>query len=50
MRQTQLFKEVIFSRKIKVTAHPQLIFNNNPVHETSAQKHIGMFLVLKLNF
>ena len=23
--------EVIFSRKIKVTAHPQLVFNNNPV-------------------
>ena len=31
-------QEVIFSRKIKVTAHPQLIFNNNLVHESSTQK------------
>ena len=43
-------QEVIFSRKIKVTAHPQLVFNNNPVHETSARKHVGMFLNFKLNF
>ena len=27
--------EVLFSRKVKVTAHPQLVFNNNPVHETA---------------
>ena len=27
-------QEVIFSRKIKVTAHPPLVLNNNPVHET----------------
>ena len=37
-------QEVIFSRNVKVTAHPQLVFNNNPVHETSTQKHLGMFL------
>ena len=42
--------EVIFSRKIKLTAHSQLVFNNNPVHETSTQKHFGMFLDFKLNF
>ena len=24
-------QEVLFSRKVKVTAHPQLVFNNNPV-------------------
>ena len=27
-------EEVIFSRKTKVSAHPKLIFNNNPVQET----------------
>ena len=42
--------EVLFSRKVKVTAHPQLVFNNNPVHETATQKHLGMFLDFKLNF
>ena len=31
-------QEVIFSLKIKVTAHPQLSFNNNVVHESSTQK------------
>ena len=43
-------QEVIFSRKVKVTTHPQLDFNNNPVHETATQKHLGMFLDFKLNF
>ena len=43
-------QEVIFSRKVKVTAHLQLIFSNNPVHETATQKHLGMFLDFKLNF
>ena len=27
-------QEVIFSRKLNVTAHTQLVLNNNPVHET----------------
>ena len=40
-------QEVIFSSKVKVTAHPQLVFNNNPVHETATQKHIGMLLDFK---
>ena len=43
-------QEVLFSRKVKVTAHPQLVSNNNPVHETATQKHLGMFLEFKLNF
>ena len=43
-------QEVIFKRKVKVTIHPQLVFNNNPVHETATQKHLGMFLDSKLNF
>ena len=42
--------EVLFSRKVKVTAHPQLVFNNNPVHETATQKHFRIFLDFKLNF
>ena len=41
---------VIFSRKIKIISHPQLVFNNNPVHETATKKHLGMFLHFKLNF
>ena len=41
----------IFSRKIKVTAHSQLAFNNDPVHQTSAQKHVSqIFLDFELNF
>ena len=43
-------QEVIFSLKVKVTAHLQLVFNNNSVHETATQKHLGMFLYFKLNF
>ena len=43
-------REVIFSRKVKVTVHPQLVFNNNLVHETATQKHLGMFLDFKLRF
>ena len=41
---------VIFSHKIKIISHPQLVFNNNPVHETATKKHLGMFLHFKLNF
>ena len=40
---------VLFSCKIKVTTHPELVFNNNPVHETATQKNLGMFLDFKLN-
>ena len=43
-------QEVIFSHKIKVIAHPQFVFNNNPVHKTSTQKHLEMFFDVKLNF
>ena len=42
--------EVICSHKIKVTAHTQLVFNNNPVYETPVQKHPVMFPDFKLNF
>ena len=43
-------QEVIFSPKIKKPNHPELIFNNIPVNQTSYQKHLGMFLDNKLNF
>ena len=43
-------QEVLYSRKVKVTVHPKLVFNNNSVHETETQKHLGMFLNFKLNF
>ena len=43
-------QEVIFNLKVKVTSHPRLVFNNNSVHETATQKHLGMFLDFKLNF
>ena len=42
-------QEVIFSRKIKKPNHPELIFNNIPVNQTSYQKHLSMFLDNKLN-
>ena len=31
-------QEDIFSSNIKVTALPELLFNNNPVHEVLSQK------------
>ena len=44
-------QEVIFSRKVKVTAHPQRVFNNNPTQETTThQKHFGIFVHFKLDF
>ena len=43
-------QEVIFNRIVKVTAHRQLVFNYNPVHETLTRKHIGKFLDFKLKF
>ena len=43
-------QEAIYSHNIKVTAHPQLVFNNNPAHETSTQKHLRISLDFKLTF
>ena len=42
--------EVIFSRKFNKTLHPNLVFNLNPVNQSSNQKHLGMILDNKLNF
>ena len=36
-------REVIFSRKIKVTAQPQLLFNNYPVHEPHLKRILEYF-------
>ena len=43
-------QEVLFSSKIKSPNHPCLHFSNNPVNQTPFQKHLGMYLDLKLDF
>ena len=40
----------IFSHKVKIIAHPQLVVNNNAAHKTATQKYLGMFVNLKLDF
>ena len=37
-------QEVIFSRKQAKSVHPDLVFNNTPVHQTHYQKHLGVYL------
>ena len=46
-KQAQKF---IFSCKIKKSAQPLLILNNNKVVESIIQKHLRMFLYTKLDF
>ena len=43
-------QKIIFCHTIKVTAHSHFVFDNNPAHETSNQKHLRMFLGFKPNF
>ena len=43
-------QELIFSRKVHLTNHPPLFFNENVILKTTLQKHLGMFLDGKLNF
>ena len=43
-------QEVIFSRKVNNVLHPPLTFNNVDVGQIRSQKHLGKFLVFKLNF
>ena len=43
-------REVIFSCKIKKSAHLPSIFNNNIVIQSITQKHLGMLLDTKLVF
>ena len=47
---TKQAQERFFSRKVQTTNHPPLFFNGNVVPQTSLQKHLGMFLDIKLNF
>ena len=37
-------QEVIFSRQIRKTSHPPLIFNNNSVKQEKFQKRLGVYL------
>ena len=43
-------QEVIFSRKLKKTPHPPLMFNSNRVNKASSQKHLGIVLDKSLSF
>ena len=43
-------QEVIFSRKMTKSSHPQIFFNNIPVSHASFQKHLGIYLDEKFNF
>ena len=43
-------QEVVFSRKITKSSHPQIFFNSIPVSCVSFQKHLGIYLDEKLNF
>ena len=47
IKQTQ---EVIFSRKVKKTVHPPLLFNHASVTRTSSQKHLGIIFDNQLKF
>ena len=42
--------EVIFLRKYTKEDHPVIYFNDIPVTQTTAQKHIGMYLGEKCNY
>ena len=43
-------QEVIFSRKMTKSSHPQIFFNNVSVSRTSIQKHLQIYLDEKLSF
>ena len=43
-------QKVIFSRKLKKTPHPPLMFNINQVNKASSQKHLGIILDESLSF
>ena len=45
-KQTQ---EVSFLRREAKSVHPDLAFNNTPVHQILYQKHLGVYLDIKLN-
>ena len=43
-------QEVIFSRKLTKSSHPQVFLNDKPVSRVSFQKHLGTYLDDKLYF
>ena len=43
-------QEVIFSRNLQKLVYPPLLFNNIAVTQSRTQKHLGMFLGVKLDF
>ena len=43
-------EEVIFSLKLQKSVYPPLHFNNIAVTQSTTQKHLGMILVVKLDF
>ena len=43
-------QEVIFSRKMTKSSHPQVFFNDVTVSRVSFQKHLGIYPDEKLNF
>ena len=43
-------QEVICSRKMTKSSHPQVFFNDIPVSRASFQKHLGIYLDEKLSF
>ena len=43
-------QEIIFSRKLKKTTYPPLLFNNNNVSQFNSQRHPGVILNVKLTF
>ena len=47
---TKQAKEIVFSRKVIKTNHPQIYFNNTPVKTCSSEKHLGLILDKKLDF
>ena len=52
--QAQVFSRIpdiqVFSRIQAKSVHPDLVFNNTPVHQTHCQKHLRVYLDMKLNF
>ena len=46
----RLAQEVMLSRKQAKSVQPDLVFNNTPVHQTHFQKHLEVYLDIKLNF
>ena len=43
-------QEVTFSRKVQITCHPSIYFNNKSFKQVPSQKNLGLILGSKLNF